>query len=82
MNSISLSATASIRRTTPLTHSKDAVSKEQSALERHFEVCKKSSGRLFALRRNAEVMHGFFAARFVTTLAIIAVAVAISAFVF
>jgi len=82
MNSISLSATASNRRTIPLMQSKDAVWKEQSALERHLDVCKKSSGHWFALRCNAELMHGFFAARFVTTLAIIALAAAISAFVF
>lgn len=82
MNSIFYLATASDYRTDPLSRSIDAVSKEQSALGRHFDVCKKSSGHLFSLRCNAELMHGFFAARFVTTLALIAVAVAISAFVF
>ncbi|MBC7710034.1 MAG: hypothetical protein H7203_08240 [Rhizobacter sp.] len=82
MSSIFHLATASDYRTAPLTPSIDAVSKEQSALERHLDVCKKSSGRLFGLRCNAELMHGFFAARFVTTLAIIAVAVVISAIVF
>lgn len=82
MNSIFHLATASDHRTAPLTRSIDAVSKEQSALERHLDTCKKSSGRLFALRCSAEMMHGFFAARFVTTLALIAVAGVISAFVF
>lgn len=82
MNSISLFTTAPHWRTTSLTQSKDAVSKEQSALEQHLNACKKSSGRLFSLRCNAELMHGFLAARFVTTLAIIAVTIGISVFVF
>ena len=82
MNSTFHLATAPNYRSVSLLHSTDVMLKEQLALEQHLDVCKKSSGHLFGLRCNAEMMHGFFAARFVTTLALIAVAAVISAFVF
>lgn len=82
MNSIFHAATAASYRSVPLSHSIDVMLKERAALEQHFDVCKKSSKYLFTLRCNAEQIHGFFAARFVTTLALIAVATVISAFVF
>ena len=82
MNSISLFTTTPDWHAVSATNSKDAVSKERSALAQHLDACKKSSGRMFSLRCKAEVMHGFLASRFVTTLALIAVTIGISAFVF
>ena len=46
---------------------------EMSALGEHLETCSGSRGRLFGLRSAAETMHGFAAARFVTTLVVTAV---------
>lgn len=43
---------------------------ELSALGEHLNVCRSTSGRLFALRCAAEKMNGFVAGRFVTTLAV------------
>jgi hypothetical protein len=45
---------------------------ELSALGEHLDLCKVSQGRLFALRCAAEAMNGFVAARFVTTLVVLA----------
>ncbi len=45
---------------------------ELSALGDHLHLCKGSRGRLFRLQCVAESMNGFVAARFVTTLAVIA----------
>lgn len=41
---------------------------ETSALGEHLRLCRVSSGRFFGLRCRAEAVHGFMAARFVTTL--------------
>jgi hypothetical protein len=41
---------------------------ELSALGEHLDVCRRLSGRLFALECRAQALHGFVAARFVTTL--------------
>lgn len=43
---------------------------ELSALGEHLDVCRRLSGRLFALRCQAQALHGFVAARFVTTLVV------------
>lgn len=53
-------------------HATGATLLDQSALRQHLDLCRKSCGRLFALQRGAETMHGFLASRFVTTLAMIA----------
>ena len=60
-------------RTAPFADSSDATAVETSLLREHLSDCKRCSGSLFPLQRGAEVMHGFFAGRFVTTLALIAI---------
>ena len=64
--------------TASLAHLVESHAVEQSALGRHLAVCKQSSTRLHALQRGAEAVHGFLAARFVTTLVIIALLIAAS----
>jgi hypothetical protein len=49
---------------------------ELSALGEHLDVCRRLSGRLFALRCDAQALHGFVAARFVTTLVAVALLLA------
>lgn len=68
-------------RTASFADSSDSTSVENSALGEHLEVCKRCSGSLFALQRGAELMHGFFAGRFVTTLALIAVVIGLASIV-
>ena len=41
--------------------------KELSVLHEHLVLCRRSRGRLFALRGAVEQVHGFVASRFVTT---------------
>lgn len=60
-------------RTASFADSAEATSVETSALGEHLSVCNQCSGSLFAFQRGAELMHGFLAGRFVTTLALIAV---------
>lgn len=60
-------------RTASFADSSDSTTVENSALGEHLDVCKRCSGSLFAFQRGAELMHGFFAGRFVTTLALIAI---------
>jgi hypothetical protein len=43
-----------------------------SALGEHLDVCRGRGGRLFAVRCGAEAVHGFVAARLVTTLMVVA----------
>jgi hypothetical protein len=43
---------------------------ELSALGEHMSLCAGLKGRMFATRCFCEVMHGFVASRFVTTLAV------------
>lgn len=43
-----------------------------SVLGEHLDLCKRSRGRLFALHCVGQTMHGFLAARFVTTLVVVA----------
>ena len=45
---------------------------ELSALGEHLDLCRSLSGRLFVLRCGAEAVQGFVAARFVTTLVVLA----------
>jgi len=75
-------ATSPNWRTASVASGSDTLTRELSALGQHLNVCKQSSGRLFNVRIGAEAMHGFLAARFVTTLFIIAVVIAVSTFVF
>lgn len=48
---------------------------EMSALREHLVVCRTLSGRFFGLQCRAEAVHGFVAARFVTTLVVISLVV-------
>jgi hypothetical protein len=54
---------------------------EVSALGEHLDLCKGSRGRLFALRSAAESMSGFMAARFVTTLVVVALLIGVASLV-
>lgn len=68
-------------RTASYADSSNATSLDISALGAHLDVCKRCSGSLFAFQRGAELMHGFLAGRFVTTLVLIAVIIGFSSFV-
>ena len=50
---------------------------ELSALGDHLDRCKGSRGRLFVLQSVAETMNSFVAARFVTTLVVVALLIAL-----
>lgn len=50
---------------------------ELSALGEHLYVCKAPHGHLFALHCVAESMHGFVAARFVTTIVVAALLIGV-----
>lgn len=54
-------------------HAADTSPMELSALGDHLDRCQGQRGRLFTLHCLAETTHGAIAARFVTTLAVIAV---------
>lgn len=58
-------------------HSADTSPLELSALGDHLDHCQGQRGRLFTLRCLAESTHGAISARFVTTLAVIAVVFAV-----
>lgn len=49
----------------------DTLPGELCELGEHLAACRGTQGKLFALRRAAETMHGFAAARFVTTVVIV-----------
>lgn len=49
---------------------------ELSALGEHLDICKQCSGRMFKLQCLAETVHGFMAARLVTTLTLLVLAIA------
>jgi hypothetical protein len=53
-----------------------------SALGEHLGSCQAMHGRLFALHCVADTMHGFVAARFVTTLVVLALLVGLSTLLF
>ena len=59
----------------------DISAKELSALGEHLDLCKGSYGRLFALQCAVQTMHGFVAARFVTTLVVVALLIGVSSLV-
>lgn len=52
---------------------------ELSALVEHLQLCRGSSGRLFALRCMFEALEGFVATRFATTLVMLALLIGVSA---
>lgn len=52
---------------------------ELSALVEHLQLCRCSSGRLFALRCMFEALEGFVAGRFVTTLVTMTLLIGVSA---
>ena len=54
---------------------------ELSALGEHLDLCKGSRGRLFALQCAAETLNGFVAARFVTTLVMVALLIGVASLV-
>ncbi len=58
--------------------SADTSPMELSALGEHLDVCKGTRGRLFAMHCVAETVHGFVAARFVTTLAVVALLIGVA----
>jgi hypothetical protein len=51
---------------------------ELSALGDHLDLCQGSRGRLFTLRCVGEAVHGFVAARFVTTLVVVALLIGVT----
>ena len=56
---------------------------ELSGLGEHLDRCKASRGRLFALQRSAEALHGFNTGHFMTTLVVvIALLIGVIAFIF
>jgi hypothetical protein len=59
-----------------------ATSTDTSALGAHLDVCRQQRGSMLVMRRGAELMHGFFAGRFVTTLAVIALTIGVGSLVF
>ena len=52
--------------------SADTLSMEMFALGEHLDLCKGCRGRLFALQCVADTVNSFVAARFVTTLSVLA----------
>ena len=54
---------------------------ELSALGDHLDLCRGARGRLFALQSAVQTMHGFVAARFVTTLVVVALLIGVGSLV-
>lgn len=54
---------------------------ESTGLGAHLSLCQVTGGHLFALRCVAETMGGFVAARFVTTLVVIALLIGVTSLV-
>lgn len=50
---------------------------ELSALGEHLDLCRRSCGHLFALQCAVQTMHGFVAARFVTTLVVVSLLISV-----
>jgi hypothetical protein len=59
----------------------DTLPMELSALGEHLNLCQGSRGRLFVLRSIAETMNTFLAARFVTTVVVVALLIGAAALV-
>ena len=69
-------------RTASLADSSGLATGDTSALGDHLDVCRRCSGTFLAIQRSAELVHGFFTSRFVTTLVLIAVVIGLSSLVF
>lgn len=54
---------------------------ELSALGEHLDLCRGARGRLFALQCAVQAMHGFVAARFVTTLVVVTLLIGVGSLV-
>lgn len=54
---------------------------ELSALGEHLDLCRGARGRLFALQCAVQAMHGFVAARFVTTLVVVSLLIGVGSLV-
>ncbi|MDO8252693.1 MAG: hypothetical protein Q7T78_23645 [Rhodoferax sp.] len=54
---------------------------ELSALGEHLDLCRGSHDRLFALQCAAQTMHGFVAARFVTTVVLVVLLIGVGSMV-
>jgi hypothetical protein len=59
-------------------HTAAASPLELSALGDHLHLCQQPHGRLLSLRCAAETAHGFIAARFVTTLLVVAILIGVA----
>lgn len=59
----------------------DTTPMELSALGEHLDLCKESRGRWFSLQCVAERANAFLAARFVTTLAAVALLIGVASLV-
>ena len=51
---------------------------ELSALQAHLTLCRQSHGHLFALQSLAQGLHGFVASRFLTTLVVLTLLLAVA----
>ena len=63
-------------------HAADTSPGDLFALGEHLDSCKALQGPLFALHRPASMLHGFVAARFVTTLVVVAVLFGLNGWIF
>ena len=54
---------------------------ELAALGAHLDLCRGSHGHLFSLQCAAQSMHGFVAARFITTLVVIVLLIGVATLV-
>jgi hypothetical protein len=62
-------------------HAADTLPLELSALKEHLKLCRRCRGRLFALQCIADKLNGFVAARFVTTLVVLASLIGVASLV-
>jgi len=51
---------------------------ELSALQAHLTLCKRTRGKLLAIRFAAQALHGFVAPRFVTSLVVVALLIGLA----
>lgn len=63
-------------------HAADTSPGDLFALGEHLDSCKALQGRLFALHRPASMLHGFVAARFVTTVVVAAVLMGLNGWIY
>jgi len=58
--------------------SADTSQLELSALQAHLTLCKRTRGKLLAIRFAAQALHGFVAPRFVTSLVVVALLIGLA----